>query len=131
MMYHFMFGLRGSSPLAATPSAAGGCSALTTASFFSSSCMIKLNSGLRVSDLMAPKIAVQKRDAPLDHIIDDEKVDSKNEYRDHHHRSGAAHFLPRRRGDLVHLGAHVVVESLYPLRPGFDLVSETPTGGCD
>ena len=88
-MYHFMFGLRGGSPLAATASALGGCSALAAASFFSSSCMIKLNSGLRF-DLVVPEIAVQERDAPLDHVIDDEKVNAKNEYRDHHNRGGGA-----------------------------------------
>src|SRR5580693_4313470 len=46
MMYHFMFGLRGGSLVTATPSAPDGCSAAEPASFFSSSCMIKLDSSL-------------------------------------------------------------------------------------
>src|ERR1019366_2091425 len=129
MMYHFMFGLRGGSLVAVTPSALGGCSPLAAVSFFSSSCMIKLNSGPRVSVLMAPEIAIQKRDAPLNHVIDDEKIHSENEYGDHHHRGRAAHFLPRRRGDLPHLGAHVVVKRLGSLRPDFDPVDKTLAGG--
>ncbi len=44
-MYHFMFGLRGASLVAATPSAPdAGSPTVGAASFFSSSCMIKLNS---------------------------------------------------------------------------------------
>ena len=57
MMYHFMFGLRGGSPGAATPSApggCGGCSPPAAASFFSSSCMIKLDSALRVRTYLVP-----------------------------------------------------------------------------
>src|SRR5580700_10441271 len=130
MMYHFMFGLRGGSLVAATPSALGGCSPPAAASFFSSSCMIKLSSSLRF-DLVAPEIAVQKRNASLNQVIDHPKIDTKNEYRDHNNRSGSAHFFPRRRRDLAHLGAHVVVKRFDPLRPGLDLVSKTPTGGCD
>src|SRR6202050_4081112 len=138
MMYHFMLGLRGGSLVAATPSAPDSCSPPAPASFFSSSCMIKLNSGLlfsfKLSGLLssvAPEIAVQKRDAPLDHIVDDEKINAENKHRDHHHRGGAAHFLPRGRCDLAHLGAHVVVKRLGPLRPDLDPVEKTLTGGCD
>src|SRR5271156_2551839 len=130
MMYHFIFGLRGGSVDAATPSVLGGCSLLAAASFFSSSCMIKLSSSL-LFDLVVPKIAVQKRNASLDQVIDHPKVDAKKKYRDHDNCGGSAHFLPRRRRDLAHLGAHVVVKRFDPLRPGLDLVSETPTGRCD
>src|SRR5580704_4464360 len=98
MMYHFMFGLRGGSLVAAAPSALTGCSTPAPLSFFSSSWMVKLNS----VTLVASKIAIQECDAPLDHVIDDEKIYPKNEYRDHDHGGSAAHFFPRRRGDLAH-----------------------------
>src|SRR5580700_7341236 len=111
MMYHFMFGLRGGSPVAATPSAPGNCSPPTAASFFSSSCMIKLNSGCRsIARLGALlgllEIAIQSADSFGDHSVNDVKIHSKNGHRDHHHRGGSLHFLPRRRGYLAHLGAH-------------------------
>jgi hypothetical protein len=59
-MYHFMFGLRGGSLVAAAPSALAACSApAAPAAFFSSSsCMIKLNSELAARDfagLLPPK----------------------------------------------------------------------------
>src|SRR4029077_8686941 len=129
--YHFMFGLRGGSPVTATPSTLDGCSPPPAASFFSSSCMIKLNSGPRVSALVLSEIAVQECDAPLDHVIDDEKIHAENEYCDHHNRGGGAHFLPRWRGDLAHFGAHVVVKRLDSLRPGLEPVSKILTGTCD
>src|SRR5271169_6436633 len=131
MMYHFMFGLRGASALVAAASALGGCSTLGAASFFSSSCMIKLSSGLRVPDLVGPEIAIQECDASLDHVINDEKIHSKNKYRNHHNRGGGAHFFPRRSRDLAHLRAHVVVKRLGPLGPRFEPVSEILTGGYD
>src|SRR5580698_11020362 len=130
MMYHFMFGLRGGSLVTATPSALGGCSLPAAASFFSSSCMIKLSSSL-LFDLVAPEIAVQKRNAPLNHVVDHPKVDAKNKYRHYDNRSGSAHFLPRRRRDLAHLGAHVVVKRFDPLRPGLQPVSKILAGGRD
>src|SRR5580693_3600313 len=130
MMYHFMFGLRGGSLVAATPSALGGCSPPAAASFFSSSCMIKLSSSLRF-DLVAPKIAVQKRNTSLNKVIDHPKIDAKNKYRDHDNCSGSAHFLPRRRRDLAHLRAHVVVKRFDPLRPGLQPVSKILAGGRD
>src|SRR5437764_1046741 len=77
MMYHFMFGLRGASLVAATPSVPDGCSP-PAAWFFSSSCMIKFKLRPALSGLL-PEIAVQKCDAALDHIVDHEKVHTKNE----------------------------------------------------
>src|SRR5580693_7353024 len=109
MMYHFMFGLRGGSLVVATPSALGDCSPPVAASFFSSSCMIKLSSSLPL-DLVVPEIAIQESDGPLNHVINNEKVNSKNEYRNHNHRSSGAHFFKRRRRDLAHLRAHVVIK---------------------
>src|ERR1022692_529068 len=131
MMYHFMFGLRSGSAVVVTPSAPGNCSPLAAASFFSSSCMIKLNSGLRSIASMASEIAIQEGNAPLDHVIDDEEIDAKNEYRDHYNRGGGPHFRPRRRRDLAHFGAHVVVKRLDSLRPGLEPVSEIFAGGRD
>src|SRR5271156_1984635 len=131
MMYHFIFGLRGGSLLVATPSAPGVCSPAEPASFFSSSCMIKVKLHPAGVASMAAEIAVQECDAPLDHAVDDEKVHSENEYRDHDDSSGRTHFFPRWRGDLAHLGAHVVVKRPDPLRPGLQPVSKVLAGGCD
>src|SRR5580692_7047849 len=130
MMYHFMFGLRGGSLVTATPSALGGCSPPAAASFFSSSCMIKLSSSL-LFDLVAPEIAVQKRNASLNQVVDHPKVDAENKYCDHNNCGGSAHFLPRRRGNLAHLGAHVVVKRLDPLRPRLEPLSKTSSDGRD
>src|SRR5271155_611214 len=130
MMYHFIFGLRGGSLVAVTPSALGGCSLPAAASFFSSSCMIKLNSSL-LFDLVAPEIAVQKRNASLNQVIDHPKVDAENKYRHYDNCGGGAHFLPRRRRDLAHLGAHVVVKRFDPLRPGLEPLSKILAGARD
>src|SRR5271155_1622019 len=107
MMYHFIFGLRCGSLVAATPSAPGVCSPAAPASFFSSSCMIKVKLHPALVASMAPEIAVQECDAPLDHVVDDEKVHAENEYRNHDNRSGGSHFFPRWCRDLAHLSAHV------------------------
>src|SRR5258706_2848593 len=130
MMYHFMFGLRGGSLVTATPSVPGACSTPAAASFFSSSCMIKFKLRPARSGLL-PKIAIQKCDAPLDHIVRNEKEDAKDEYCNHHNRGGGAYFFPRWRGDLAHLGTHVVVKRLGPIRPGSQPVSEIVTVACD
>src|SRR5580698_8014838 len=130
MMYHFIFGLRGGSLVAATPSALGGCSPPAAASFFSSSCMIKLSSSLPF-DLVVPEIAIQESDAPLNHVIDDEEIHAENEYRNHNYCGSGAHFFKRRRGDLAHLRAHVVIKRLDPLRPRLEPLSKTCSDGCD
>src|SRR5712671_1372654 len=109
MMYHFMFGLRGGSAVTATPSVPGACSPPAAASFFSSSCMIKFKLRPARSGLL-PEIAIQKCDAPLDHVVRNKKEDAKDEYRDHHDGGGGAYFFPRRRSDFAHLGTHVVVK---------------------
>src|SRR5579872_6822599 len=127
MMYHFIFGLRGASAVTAAPSPAGGASPPAPASFFSSSCMIKLNS---VALSLVTEIAIQKTDALLNQVIDNKKINAKNKYRDHDHRGCGLHLFPRGRRHFAHFGAHVVVKRLRPFRPGFQPVSEV-SGGCD
>ena len=73
-----------------------------------------------------PEIAIQEGNALLNHVVDNEKVHAKNKYRDDHNGGCGLHFFPRRRRNFAGLGADVVVERLHPLRPGLDLVSETP-----
>src|SRR5258706_7485198 len=109
MMYHFMFGLRGGSLVTATPSVPGACSTPAAASFFSSSCMIKFKLRPARSGLL-PKIAVQKCNAPLDHVVRNEKEDAKDEYRNHHNGGGGAYLLSRRRTDCSQLRTHVAVK---------------------
>src|ERR1700719_1565702 len=129
MMYHFMFGLRGASLVAVAPSVLDGCSP-PAAWFFSSSCMIKFK--LRPArSVLLPEIAVQKCDAALNHVVDHEKIDAENEYRDHNHRSCGTHFFQRRCCDLAHLAAHVAVKRLDPLRPGLQPVSKIVARACD
>ena len=51
------------------------------------------------------------------------EVKSEQKHRDDDHRRRALHFFARRRGDLLHLGAHIVVEALGALRPRLELVA--------
>src|SRR5580692_3731439 len=135
MMYHFMFGFLGGSPLAATPSTPGGggsCSPPAAASFFSSSGIWGASSrpAFRLK-LVNPEIVEQRGYAVLNDEINHSKVQRENEDRDHDHRGRGANFFPRRRGDLTHFAAYVVVERLDALRPGLDLVAKTSTGCHD
>src|ERR1700730_9225804 len=136
MMYHFMFGLRGASAVAVDPSAVGGCcslSPLAPASCFSSSgigCFF-VNPASAILESVALEIVEQETDPRLNELVDDEKVHCENENSNDHDRGRGAHFLPGRRGHLAHLGAHVVVEDLYPLRPGPDPIAEISAGRCD
>src|SRR5271166_6767643 len=61
--------------------------------------------------------AVKRRPEEL---VDDRKVKAEQENRDDNHRGCALYFFARWRGDLAHLSAHVAVETLGTLRPGFD-----------
>src|SRR5579862_5090788 len=133
MMYHFMLGLRGASP-AAVPSAlgCGVCGSklvLAPASFFSSSCMIKLNSGT-ASCLVAER-GIQKTYRLLNHVIDHKKVEAENKYRDHNDGGRGLHFFPRRGCDFARFSAHVVIERFDLPRPGLNPLPKTPAGGRD
>src|SRR5579859_4315422 len=129
MMYHFMFGLRGASPLAAAPSRAGGCGGCSppVASFFSSSAIRDAsfwpaNSfafALTDSKSVRFEIIEQVRHAVLNEVINHRKVHGEDEDGDDHHGGRGLHFFPSGRGHLAHFGAHVVVENPDPVRPGF------------
>src|SRR5882672_1169130 len=101
MMYHFMFGLCGASAVAAAPSAGDCCSPLA-ASFFSSSCIRSASFKLLSSPVrsVSPVIVEQGAKTLLNEVVDDPKVDGKDEDRDDDHCCGGAHFLPRGRSDL-------------------------------
>src|SRR6266568_887685 len=102
MMYHFMFGLRGGSAVAAAPSAPAVCGSpvLVAISFFSSSCICgcffsasrflyfaALGCNLiRNSGSMTFESVEQSRDAMLNNEIDHGEVQRKNENCDHDHR---------------------------------------------
>src|SRR5579863_4724319 len=73
---------------------------------------------------MRLEIIEQIRHAVLNEVIDHGEVCRKNEYRNHDDGGRGLHFLPRRRRDLAHFAAHVVIESLDAIRPGLDLVAE-------
>src|SRR5216683_1489432 len=77
------------------------------------------------------EIAIHLVDAFLNHVIDDEEVHAKDENRDYNHCRGGLDFFPRRSGDLAHLGAHIVIKRLRPIRPGLQPVSKILAGGCD
>src|ERR1700680_522236 len=142
MMYHFIFGLRGASTTG-VPSALGtgwdpSSAPPAPASFFSSSCIecaktsapvVPINRRNRLSAGL--KIVEQKLDSAGDEVIDNREVDGEDEYRNHHHGGGRLDLFPGGGGHLAHFGAHVVIESSYALRPGFDPVAKIPAGRCD
>src|SRR5579864_1438850 len=119
MMYHFMLGLRGASAVVAAAPSAEACAAAgspAAVSFFSSSTIFM--SSVRL------EIVEHRGHAVLNGVVDHREIEGKNEYGDYDHRSRRTYFLERRRRDLAHLGADVVVKTLDPVRPGFDLVAE-------
>src|SRR5713226_1278814 len=123
MMYHFMFGLRGGSAAEAgsafLTSAPTGSSALASmVPFFSSSCIRCFAFRFLPTALVAGRSTEQPVDAVSQYVIHHRKIDPEEKDGDDDYGCGGAHFLERRRGHLLHLGAHVVVESLDPLRPG-------------
>src|SRR6266849_2740902 len=139
MMYHFMLGLRAGS--AAALSGAGTASPpLASVWFFSSSCIDcsalvcgnKFDSFPRLSDpdSAMPEIAEHRVNPVPDHQVHRPEIRREQEHRDDHHRGGGPHFLERGRGHLLHLGAHVVVESPDPLRPRLDAIAEIAAGSC-
>src|SRR6266481_3702629 len=121
MMYHFMFGFRGASVAASPPAGAAdasGSPGLPALSFFSSSCIRGFISQTFCSRLLAvSQRAKHEIDAAANHKIHQPEIDAENEDRDDHHDGRRLHFLQRRRGDLLHLHAHVVVEGLDLVRP--------------
>src|SRR4051812_40739905 len=60
-------------------------------------------------------------DAPGEPEVHQPKVNAEQRDRDEHHHGGGLHFFQRRRGDLLHLRAHVGVEATRALRPRLDL----------
>src|SRR5664279_4975567 len=50
-------------------------------------------------------------------LVDDGKVQAEQKDGDNHYGGRTLHFLARRRGDFLHLRAHIVVKALDALRP--------------
>src|ERR1700693_2898603 len=140
MMYHFMLGLRGASPPGAAFSPP-----LDPASFFSSSCidcsvLVCCNTSVPSPDSgdrrlvfksVVSEITEHRVNGMADHQVHRPEIRRKQENCDNHHDRGCLHFLERGRRDLLHLGTHVVVESLDPLGPGLDAIAEIVTGSCE
>src|SRR5579864_309852 len=137
MMYHFMFGLRGASAVAAAPSAPALCGSLVglgVASFFSSSGIESASSFTLRTDVISAACLEQVEQiahAMLDEEIDHPEVEGEDGDGDDDDRGGGLNFLPRGSGHLAHFGAHVVVEGPDSLRPGFYPVSKAATGCCN
>src|SRR5581483_2072668 len=110
MMYHFIFGLRGCSATVVPPST--GDAPASVASLFGSSCMMK-------SSLLRKHVE-QVVHATANDVVDHPEEQAKQKHRDQHHNRCRLHLFTRRRCDLTHLGAHVVIKGLDPLRPRLD-----------
>src|ERR1700730_6720857 len=78
-----------------------------------------------------PEIAEHRVNPVPDYQVHHPEIRSEQENRDNHHCRRGPHFLKRGRGHLLHLGAHIVVERLDPLRPGLEAIAETTTRRCD
>src|SRR5579863_5455261 len=117
MMYHFMLGLRGGSATAAgaLSGAPGATASVLLLSLLGSS-------GICLKILYVTALLREKTVQAVQHVIDAEEIQAKNEDGNQHHRGRRPHFLPRGGSDLAHLGAHVVVKRLDAVRPGHDSV---------
>src|SRR6266436_1485858 len=127
MMYHFIFGFFGGSAGDSAP--AGWVSSAVPAPFwfFSSSC---INDFFR-SALSAREIMEQTVKTAADREIHNPEIECKQEHGDDYNRRRGLNLFARRRVDLLHLRAHIVVKTLDALRPGLDPVSEVVAGGRD
>src|ERR1700751_3388378 len=133
MMYHFMFGLRGASVAGFAPWEPSGSPEPSALAFFSSSCIREFISQTFCANafLAVPQRAEDEVDAPPDHEVHQPEIEAKDEDRDNHDNGSRLHFLQRRRGDLLHLHAHVVVEGLDLLRPrGYPCAETVVRASC-
>src|SRR6476620_8449827 len=123
MMYHFIFGLRGFS---ATAVASFGCDGVPSAWLlvFCSSCI-----SWKPEPLFCKPV---KEDihAPCDNRIDDKEVETEQEDGDDYDHRGRLHLFERRRRNLPHLGAYVVIEGLDPLGDGLYLPTKAVVVCC-
>src|SRR5438477_7970650 len=74
-------------------------------------------------DSVTTEIAKQRIDGMSDHQVHRPEIGREQENRNDHDGCSSLDFLERGRSHLLHLSAHVVVESLDPLRP-------RPDGRC-
>src|ERR1700686_5943300 len=111
MMYHFILGLRGCS---ATVVPASGDATESVFSLFGSSC---INS--ESFDLLRERTE-QKIHAPANHVIDNPKIKTEKKHGDQHYAGRRLHVFARRRSDLPHFRAHVVIKRFDALRPRLD-----------
>ena len=114
-MYHFILGLRGA---LAAHRLCRRCSGLAPGFFFVLHNHLQLSACRLVREV--PVTTLQAVRQMTQSTIPEVQTKNKDRNNDHHGRR--LNFLERRRRDLPHLGAHVVIESLDPLRPGLDRV---------
>src|ERR1043166_3108163 len=126
MMYHFIFGFFGGSAGDSAPAACVSSPVAVPAAFwfFSSSC---INDFFRPA-LSAREIMEQPVEAAADCQIHDPEIKGKQKYGDDYNRRRRLNFFARRRVDLPHLRAHIVVETPDALRPGLYPITEVIPG---
>src|SRR5205085_10473765 len=64
-------------------------------------------------------------DTLADRVVHKEEVHPEQEHRDDHHGRRSLHFFKRRRGDLLHFGAHVVIKASDAQRQGLYAATKT------
>src|SRR5271157_44971 len=115
MMYHFMFGFEAGAAASAGASVATGAGSLAACSAMLSSVLVC--SSAICSALAMGQAFQQLVEAFCNDRIDDPEIKPEQEHGNNDHRRRALHFLARRRRDLLHLRAHVVIKTLRALRP--------------
>ena len=116
-MYHFIFGLRELRQCrrlaigGGSPPCACGCVFFFVLHNLAADSLLPVQPAMRKSSATPSQCRVRSRNRPPE-------IHSEQEHRDDDHRGRGLHFFQRRRGHLLHLGAHIVVKRLDPLRPG-------------
>src|SRR5882672_2853097 len=112
MMYHFMFGFLGGSGATAATSAAGVSAPLSTASFFSSSCIACRKTQTSFPALPMAEVAEHPVNSLTNQVVHRPEVNRENEHGDNDYRGRGPYLFEGRRGDLLHFGAEVVIKRL-------------------
>src|SRR5262249_17381255 len=65
-----------------------------------------------------------------DDVIDHKEIKAEEEHGHDHHRSRCPHLFARRRSDLAHFRAHIVVKRPNAFGEGLDLTAKAVVTGC-
>src|SRR5271169_2068771 len=119
MMYHFIFGFLSGASVAGAASAG---TSVATGAGSPAACSAMLSSVLVCSSAICSALPMgqafqQLVEAFCNDCIDDPEIKPEQEHGNNDHGRRALHFLARRRRDLLHLRAHVVIKTLRALRP--------------